>query len=112
MFHFGLVMYGTSLINTGQIHTNHIAPLTLTSNYAVFSMAESTRDRGVEECNGFSPFNVPTTNAPLTRLSLGSLDLNTRVPNTSTATPQRLRRTEPQNSADLAKKVLFGGVTS
>ena len=67
-------------------------------------MAERTRDGEVEECNGFSPLNVPTTNASLTRLPLGSLDLNPRVPNTGTATPQRLRRTEQQRSADLAKK--------
>ena len=37
-------------------------------------------------------------------ISLSSLDLNTREPNTDTATPQRLRRTEPQRSADLARK--------
>ena len=57
----------------------------------------------MKECKGFS-LNVPTTNASLTRPPLGSLDLNTRVPNTGTATPQRLRRTEPQRSADLARK--------
>ena len=42
--------------------------------------------------------NFPTTNASSTRLPLGSLDLNTRVPNTTgttAATPQRLRRTDP-----------------
>ena len=49
--------------------------------------------------------NVPTPNALLTRLPLGTLDLNARVPNTGTATPQRLiRRTEPQRSADLARE--------
>ena len=65
-------------------------------------MAERTRDGGVEECKGFSP--LPTTNASLSRVPLGSLDSSTRVPNTGTATPQRLRRTEPQKSADLARK--------
>ena len=86
--------------------TTHQSPfLTLTSNYAAFSMAERTRDGGVvEECKGFSSLNVPTTNTSLNRLPLGSLDLNTRAPNTGTATPQRLRRTEPQRSAGLAKK--------
>ncbi|CAN0213840.1 unnamed protein product, partial [Ascophyllum nodosum] len=49
--------------------------------YSTFSMAERTRDGGVEECKGFSPFNIPTTNASITRLPLGSLDLKTRVPN-------------------------------
>ena len=67
-------------------------------------MTEQTRDGGVEECKGFSPPNVHTISASSTRLPLGSLDLNTRVPNTGTATPQRLRRTESQRSSGLAKK--------
>ena len=101
MFHFGVVIYGTSLVNTRQPHTSHLACLTLTSNYTVFSMAERIRDGGVEECKGFSPPGVPTTNASLTKMPLGSLDLNTRVPNTGTATPQRPRRTEPQSKGRL-----------
>ena len=68
------------------------------------AIAERTRVGGVEECRGFSPPNVPTTSASSTRLPLGSLDLNTRVPNTGTATPSRIRRTESQSSADLAGK--------
>ena len=68
------------------------------------AMTERTRDGGVEECKGFSPPNVPTTSASSTRLPLGSLDLNTRVPNTGTATPQRIRHTESQRPADLARK--------
>ena len=75
MFHSGIVTDGTSLIDSGQPHTSHLAPLT-------FAMAERTRDGEVEECKGFSPPNVPTTNASSTRLPLGSLDLSTRVPNT------------------------------
>ena len=58
----------------------------------------------MEECKNFLPPYVPTTNASSTRLPLGSLDLNTRVPNTGTVIPQRLRRTESQRSADLARK--------
>ena len=55
-------------------------------------MAERTMDGEVDECKGFSPSNVPTTNASSVRLPfVGSLDLNNRVPNTGTATPQRLR---------------------
>ena len=67
-------------------------------------MAERTRDGGVEECKGFTPPNVPTTSASSTRLSLGSLDLNTRVLNTGTATLPRRRLTESQRLADLARK--------
>ena len=52
--------------------------------------------------------NVPTSNASLTRLFLDSLDLNARASNTGTATPQRLRHTEPQRSADLARKRAIG----
>ena len=53
-------------------------------------MAERTGDDvGVEECKSFTPPNVPTTSASTTRLPLGSLDLNTRVPDTGTATPSR-----------------------
>ena len=78
MFHLGIVIDGTSLINSGQPHTSHLAPLT--SNYAVFSMAKRTNDGGVEECKvkGFSHPNVLTTNASSIRLPLGFLDLNTR----------------------------------
>ena len=67
-------------------------------------MAERTRDGGVEECKGFSLPNDQTTSDSSVRLPLGSWDLNTRVPNTGTATPERLRRTEFQRSADLARK--------
>ena len=64
-------------------------------------MAEQTI---VEECKGFTPSNVPMTSASTTRLSLGFLDLNTRVPDTGTATPSRRRFTESQRSASLATK--------
>ena len=68
-------------------------------------MAEWTGDGvGVEECKGFTPRNVPTTSALTTRLPLGSMDLNTRVPDTRTATPSRRRLTELQRSANLATK--------
>ena len=63
-------------------------------------MAERIRDCRVKECKGFTPPNVPTTSASSTRLPLGSLDLNTRVPSTGTATPPRRRLTESQRSAD------------
>ena len=59
---------------------------------------------GVEECKSFTPPNVLTTSASTTRLPLGSLDLNTRVPDTGTATPSRRRLTESQRSANLATK--------
>ena len=58
----------------------------------------------MEECKGFTPPNAPTTSASSIRLPLGSLDVNTRVPNTGTATPPRRRLTESQRSADLARK--------
>ena len=45
---------------------------------------------GVEECKGFSPSSVPTTNAASPRVPLGSL-----VSNTPTATPSR--RTLPED---------------
>ena len=68
-------------------------------------MAERAGDHvGVEECKGFTPPNVPTTSASTTRLPLGSLDLNTRVPDTGTATPSRRRLTKSQRLANLAKK--------
>ena len=96
MFYFGVVIFGTSLI----ISSNQ--PSLLQPK----AMAERTRDGGVEECKGFLPPNVPTTRASSTRLPLCSLDLNTRcrVYNTGTATTQRIRRTESQRSADLARK--------
>ena len=80
--------------------------------YRIFScqtsvpkMAERTRNYvGVEECKGFTPPNVPTTSASTTRLPLGSLNLNTRVPDTGTATPSSRRLTESQRSASLATK--------
>ena len=59
---------------------------------------------GVEECKSFTHPNVPTTSAWTTRLPLGSLDLNTRVPDTGTATPSRRRLAESQRSANLATK--------
>ena len=66
-------------------------------------MAERTGDDvGVEECKGFTPPNVPTLSASTTHLPLGSLD--TRVPDTGTATPSRRRLTESQWSANLATK--------
>ena len=61
-------------------------------------------DVGVEECKGFTPPNIPTTSASTTPLPLGSSDLNTRVPNTGTATSSRRRLTESQRSASLATK--------
>ena len=61
-------------------------------------------DVGVEECKAFTPPTVPATSASTTRLPLGSLDLNTRVPDTGTATPLRRRLTESQRSDNLAKK--------
>ena len=67
-------------------------------------MAERTKVRGVEECKCFSPPYVSTASASSTRLPLGPLDLNTRVPNTLTATPRKLRRTGSQRSARLARK--------
>ena len=68
-------------------------------------MAERTGDDvGVEDCKNSTTPNVPTTSASTTRLPLDSLDLNTRVPDTGTATPSRRRLTESQRSADLAKK--------
>ena len=68
-------------------------------------MAERTRDDvRVEECKDFTPPNVPTTSAPTARLPLGSLDLNTRVPDTGTVTPSRRRLTESQRSTNLATK--------
>ena len=68
-------------------------------------MAERTRDHvGFEECKSFTPPNVPTISASTTRLPLGSLDFNTRVPDTGTATPSRRRLTESQRLANLAKK--------
>ena len=68
-------------------------------------MAERTRDDvGVEECIGFTPPNVPTTSASTTRLPMSSMNLNTRVHDTDTATPSRTRLTESQRSAKLATK--------
>ena len=68
-------------------------------------MAEQTGDHvGVEECKSFTPPNVPTTSASTTRLPLGSVDFNTRVPDTGTATPSWRRLTESQRLANLAKK--------
>ena len=67
-------------------------------------MAERPRDGGVEKYKCISPPNVPTTSASSTQLPLGPLDLNTRVPNTGTATPQSLTRTGSQRSIDLARK--------
>ena len=58
----------------------------------------------MEECKGFSLLNVLRTNDSLTRLLLGSLDLNTQVLNTGIATTQSLRDIEPLRSADLARK--------
>ena len=69
------------------------------------AMAGRTRDGRVEECKCFSPHNAPTTSASSTLLPLGSFDLKTRVPNTGTATPPGIRLTEPQRSADLARKM-------
>ena len=81
--------------------TTHQSPRSSNSNsnYAVFSMAERTGDAGAEEF-----FTRDAGADQFTRLSFGSLDLSTQVPNTDTATPQKLRRTEPQRSADLARK--------
>ena len=47
-----------------------------------------------------------TTNASLTRLPLGSLDLKTQVSNTGTATPQRIYKAHraTKRSAELARK--------
>ena len=68
-------------------------------------MAERTGDDvGVEECKSFTPLNVPTTSASTTCLPLGSLNLDTRVPDTGTATPSRRRLTESRRSANLATK--------
>ena len=68
-------------------------------------MAERTGDHvGVEECKSFTPPNVPTTSASTTRLPLGSMDFNTRVPDTGTATPSRRRLTESRRLANLAQK--------
>ena len=62
-------------------------------------MVWRTSDVGVEECKGFSPPNDHTTSASSTPLPLVSWDLNT-----GTVTPQGLRRTESQTSADMARK--------
>ena len=68
-------------------------------------MAERTGDDvGVEEYKRFTPPNVPTTSASTACLPLGPLDLNTRVPDTGTATPSRRRLKQSQRSANLAKK--------
>ena len=68
-------------------------------------MAERTGDHvGVEECRSFTHPNVPMTSASTARLPLGSLDFNTRVPGTGTATPSRRRPTESQRLANLVKK--------
>ena len=68
-------------------------------------MAERPGDHvGVEECKSFTPANVPTTSASTTHLALGSLNFNTRVPDTGTATPSRRRLIESQRLANLAKK--------
>ena len=68
-------------------------------------MAERTGDDdGVKECKGFTPPNVSTTSVSTTHLPLGSLDLNTRVPDTGTATLLRRRLTDSQRSANLATK--------
>ena len=67
----------------------------------------SSEDLGVEESKCFTPpNNVPTTSASTstTRRHLGSLELNTRVPDTGTATPSRRRLTESQRLARLTKK--------
>ena len=58
----------------------------------------------VEEFKSYTRPNVPTTSASTTRLALGSLDFNTRVLDTGTATPSRRRLTESQRLAHLAKK--------
>ena len=56
-------------------------------------MAERPGDHvGVEECKSFTPPNVPTTCASTTRLVLGSLDFNTRVPVESTAVQRCARK--------------------
>ena len=68
-------------------------------------MSERPGDHvGVEECKSFTPPNVLMTSASTSRLALGSLDFNTRVPDTGTATPSRRRLTESQRLAHLAKK--------
>ena len=53
----------------------------------------------VEESKGFSPLNDHTRSALPTPLPLGFWDLNT-----DTVSPQGLRRTESQRSADMARK--------
>ena len=53
------------------------------------SMAEGLGAGGVEECKGFSPSSVATTNAASPRVPLGSL-----VFNTPAATPSRRTLTE------------------
>ena len=72
--------------------------------YSVNKAGRTGDDVGVEECKGFTPPNVPTTSVSTTRLPLGSLDLNPRIPDTGTATPSRRRLTESQRSANLATK--------
>ena len=58
------------------------------------SMAEGLGAGGVEECKGFSPPKVSTTNTASPRVLLGSL-----VSNTPTATPSRRTLTEDVGSA-------------
>ena len=73
-------------------------------------MAERPREHvEVEEFKSFTPPNVPTTSASTTRLALGSLDFNTRVPDTGTATPSRRRLTESQRLelGNSSKKMLM-----
>ena len=53
---------------------------------------------------GLKSVNVLHPLMPVTRLALGSLDFNTQVPDTGTATPSRRRLTESQRLAHLAKK--------
>ena len=55
----------------------------------------------VQYNGGFLSDIILFTQAPI--MFVGSLDLNNRVPNTGTSTPQRLRRTEPQRPVDLAR---------
>ena len=57
MFHFSIVIYGTSLINTGRPHNNHLAPLTLTSNYAVWLSGPGMA--GWKSAKGFHPLMSP-----------------------------------------------------
>ena len=69
---------------------HHLTSKTHTERRQPRSMAEGLGAGGVEKYMGFSPLDVPTTNAASPKLPLGSLVSNTPT----TATPSRRTLTE------------------